>query len=312
MQSLERTAAGGGTRRVLRCVAPSDEERGDRKRRLVEVEGRPLQPFALRSHPRAGTRSGRREAGGLQRRDRVVHVAHTHRPGEDLQMVDGAHRFVRRRELYARLGRDDLEIRVCAERYESVLRPAAGVLPADLRPDARQPLERRDAFGQAADRNDEMIECRCHGRLATDYVVGSALRASRSGSFLTSHTSSSTRVSPFADVYFGQRFSPGPFGSPVFMNCTSEADIFSASLRGRAPPPVCVNMRSVLWNQKQMSTQWNAPMRLSKSGGCQANQATNTGAVCFDFASASVTTLCRLLLTTDQISTGFLPGNAFA
>ncbi len=37
-------------------------------------------------------------------------------------------------------------------------------------------------------------------------------------------------------------------------------------------------MRSVLWNQKQMSTQWNAPMRPSKSGGCQANQLTNTGA----------------------------------
>ena len=37
-------------------------------------------------------------------------------------------------------------------------------------------------------------------RLAS-YVVGSACRACRSGSFLTSHTSSRTSVSPFADVY---------------------------------------------------------------------------------------------------------------
>src|SRR5437764_7313462 len=53
-------------------------------------------------------------------------------------------------------------------------------------------------------------------------------------------------------------------------------------------------------------------MRLSNSGGCQVNQFTYTGAGCFDFTSASATTLCRLLLASDQISTGFLPGNAFA
>src|SRR5262245_63370578 len=53
-------------------------------------------------------------------------------------------------------------------------------------------------------------------------------------------------------------------------------------------------------------------MRPSNSGGCQANQLTNTGAVCFDLASASVITLCRLLLTSDQISAGLLSGYAFA
>src|SRR5512142_108774 len=61
-----------------------------------------------------------------------------------------------------------------------------------------------------------------------------------------------------------------------------------------------------------MSTQWNARIRLSNIGGCQPNQPTNTGAGCRDLASASVTTPCRLLLTSDQISTGFFPGNAFA
>src|SRR5512133_1511245 len=61
-----------------------------------------------------------------------------------------------------------------------------------------------------------------------------------------------------------------------------------------------------------MSTQWNAPIRPSNSGGCQANQLTKTGAGCFDLTSASATTLCRLLLTSDQISTGFLLGNAAA
>ena len=53
-------------------------------------------------------------------------------------------------------------------------------------------------------------------------------------------------------------------------------------------------------------------MRPSKRGGCQPNHATCTGAGCFDLASASATTLCRLLLTSDQISIGFFPGNAFA
>src|SRR5579872_2757145 len=61
-----------------------------------------------------------------------------------------------------------------------------------------------------------------------------------------------------------------------------------------------------------MSTQWNARRRLSNKGGCHVNQSTKTGAGCLDFTSASDTTLCRLLLTSDQISTGFLPGNAFA
>src|ERR1700761_420859 len=61
-----------------------------------------------------------------------------------------------------------------------------------------------------------------------------------------------------------------------------------------------------------MSTQWKARMRLSNRGGCHVNQSTYTGAGCLDFTSASATTLCRLLLTSDQISTGFLPGNAFA
>src|SRR5262245_900702 len=71
-------------------------------------------------------------------------------------------------------------------------------------------------------------------------------------------------------------------------------------------------MRSVLWNQKQMSTQWKARIRPSNIGGCQPNQATNTGAACFDLASASATAPWRLLVTSDQISTGFLPGKAFA
>ena len=58
------------------------------------------------------------------------------------------------------------------------------------------------------------------------------------------------------------------------MNCSSERAIRVASFRGRAPPPVWVSIRSVLWNQKQMSRQWKARSRLSKSGGCQPNQLT--------------------------------------
>ena len=58
------------------------------------------------------------------------------------------------------------------------------------------------------------------------------------------------------------------------MKRTSAPDILSASARGRAPPPVWVSIRSVLWNQKQMSRQWNARIRLSNIGGCQPNQAT--------------------------------------
>jgi hypothetical protein len=53
-------------------------------------------------------------------------------------------------------------------------------------------------------------------------------------------------MSPFADVYFGHAGSPPPFGSPVFMNWRRERAILVASFRGRAPPPVCVNIRSVL------------------------------------------------------------------
>src|SRR5208283_5919114 len=52
-------------------------------------------------------------------------------------------------------------------------------------------------------------------------------------------------------------------------------------------------------------------MRLSNNGGCQVNQSTYTPAGCFDFTSANATTFSRLLLTSDQISTGFRPGNAF-
>ena len=81
-------------------------------------------------------------------------------------------------------------------------------------------------------------------------------------------------VSPFPVVYLGQTGRPPPFGSPVLMNLSSEPAIFAASFLGRAPPPVWVSIRSVLWNQKQMSTQWKAPMRPSKSGGCQENQVT--------------------------------------
>ena len=61
-----------------------------------------------------------------------------------------------------------------------------------------------------------------------------------------------------------------------------------------------------------MSTQWKARIRPSKSGGCHPNQATYTGAGCFDLASARATTLWRLLLASDQISTGFRPGKALA
>src|SRR5690242_15891965 len=61
-----------------------------------------------------------------------------------------------------------------------------------------------------------------------------------------------------------------------------------------------------------MSTQWNARMRLSNSGGCHVNQSTKTGAGCLDLTSARATTDWRLLLTSDQISTGLRPGNAFA
>ena len=120
--------------------------------------------------------------------------------------------------------------------------------------------------------------------------------------------SSSMSVSPFAEVYFGHGVNPLPFGSPDLMNWTSDPAIFSASCRGLVPPPVWLSMRSVLWNQKEMSTQWKAPMRPSNSGGCQVNQVTKTGAGCFTFAFASVTTPWRLLLTSEPISAGFLSG----
>src|SRR3974377_1479199 len=119
-------------------------------------------------------------------------------------------------------------------------------------------------------------------------------------------------VSPLTAVYLGQVGRLGPFGSPVFMNCSKAPAIFSDSALGPAPPPVWVSIRSVLENQKQISTQWNARMRLSNSGGCHVNQLTKTGAGCFDFTSASATTPARLAATSDQISTGFLPGKAFA
>src|SRR6185295_10525488 len=61
-----------------------------------------------------------------------------------------------------------------------------------------------------------------------------------------------------------------------------------------------------------MSRQWKARIRLLNRGGCHPNQDMYTGAGCFDLASASATAPCRLLVTSDQISTGFLPGNAFA
>src|SRR5690349_20432458 len=61
-----------------------------------------------------------------------------------------------------------------------------------------------------------------------------------------------------------------------------------------------------------MSIQWNARMRPSNIGGCQPNQATYTGAFCFDLASASAIAFCRLLATIDQISMGFFAGNALA
>jgi hypothetical protein len=96
------------------------------------------------------------------------------------------------------------------------------------------------------------------------------------------------------------------------MNASRVRAIFPESRRGRAPPPVWVSIRSVLSSQKQMSRQWKARIRRSKSGGCQPNHATYTGAGCFDLASARATTFWRLLLTSDQISTGMRSGKAFA
>ena len=83
--------------------------------------------------------------------------------------------------------------------------------------------------------------------VGTDEIfVGSDLLASRSGSFLTELTSSRTIVSPFCVVYLGQTGRPAPFGLPVFIKLRSVPDIFSESFLGLAPPPVWVNIRSVL------------------------------------------------------------------
>ena len=59
---------------------------------------------------------------------------------------------------HAGLRRDDLQVLAAAERDERILGPAARMLSADTRFDARQPLEFRDAFFEAADGDDEMVE----------------------------------------------------------------------------------------------------------------------------------------------------------
>ena len=80
-------------------------------------------------------------------------------------------------------------------------------------------------------------------------------------------------TSPFSAVYLGQVGRDAQLGSPVRMNASSASDILSDSARGLAPPPVWVIITSVLCSQKQMSRQWKARMRPSKSGGCQPNHA---------------------------------------
>ena len=60
------------------------------------------------------------------------------------------------------------------------------------------------------------------------YGFGSAARAARSGSFLTSLWSFNTRVSPFSMLNLGQEGRPAPFGLPVFINASKEADILVA------------------------------------------------------------------------------------
>lgn len=91
----------------------------------------------------------------------------------------------------------------------------------------------------------------CEGRKPSQkqkrgYRVGNAFLASLSGSFLTSHISSRIMVSPFAEVYFGHVGSPPPLVSPVFMNCSKEWAILVDSFLGLAPPPLWLNIRSVL------------------------------------------------------------------
>ena len=65
------------------------------------------------------------------------------------------------------------------------------------------------------------------------YTAGSALRASRSGSFFTAHTSSRTSVSPLADVYSARTGRPAPFGSPGLHELHERA----RHLLGEAPRP---------------------------------------------------------------------------
>jgi hypothetical protein len=111
--------------------------------------------------PRTGLRGRRRETGGLQVGHRLVHVGHADRPADDAQAIQLEHSLISRRERRAGLRRDDLEVLPAAERDEGVLGAAPGVFAADAGLDARQSLELRDPFVQAADSNDQMIEL-CH------------------------------------------------------------------------------------------------------------------------------------------------------
>jgi hypothetical protein len=53
-------------------------------------------------------------------------------------------------------------------------------------------------------------------------------------------------VSPFSFVYGFQAGNPPPFGLPVLMKLKKDLAILVDKDLGLLPPPVCVNMRSVL------------------------------------------------------------------
>lgn len=97
----------------------------------------------------------------------------------------------------------------------------------------------------------------------SNYQAGRVSLAALSGSFFTSQVSFSIIVSPFSAVYLGHDGKAPPFGSPVRINDSSDAVIFSLNFFGLLPPPVWVYMRSVLLYQKQISIQWKARIRPS-------------------------------------------------
>ena len=143
--------------------------------------------------------------------------------------------------------------------------PGLRPLPGDPRARARPALaatgaargQRRRAAARSSGRRGQRL-----ARLAVGVVLSPR------------DTSSSTSVSPLRRRVPRPRREAGAVRVARLHELHERAPPSSPPAGAAARRRRCgCSIRSVLWNQKQMSTQWNAPMRPSKSGGCQPNQA---------------------------------------